>query len=218
MWRKACPALAVILGVGLLLVRRRFAEAEAELECVRAQLGAEVTSAPRQAAPRQVARERAVQEQPAQRQVEQEQAVSQVEPRTPQQPVRQRGQVRQPAGGDEGLTGRGEGLTGGPDELVDLVSAVLVDPNLHTDLRMRLAREIGALLQAAHRDPHGGLVGQTDPESAQAPEDHLPSLLRSVLVDPDLHTDLRMRLYREIPELVRAAHEQARSEPPGASR
>jgi hypothetical protein len=72
--------------------------------------------------------------------------------------------------------------------LVDLVDSVLVDPNLHTDTRMRLHREIGELLRAKHGD-------------------HLPALLHSVLVDPNLHTDLRMRLHREISEMVRGARE-----------
>jgi hypothetical protein len=42
-----------------------------------------------------------------------------------------------------------------PDEdgqLVDLVTSVLVDPNLHTDLRMRLHREITELLRTTHED------------------------------------------------------------------
>jgi hypothetical protein len=41
--------------------------------------------------------------------------------------------------------------------------------------------------------------------------DRVPSLLRAVLVDPNLHTDARMRLYREIPEMVRVATTKHRS-------
>ena len=37
-------------------------------------------------------------------------------------------------------------------ELVDLLTAVLVDPNLYTDLRMRLHREIRAILRAARTE------------------------------------------------------------------
>jgi hypothetical protein len=37
-------------------------------------------------------------------------------------------------------------------ELVDLLTAVLVDLNLHTDLTMRVHREVRAILRAAHAD------------------------------------------------------------------
>jgi hypothetical protein len=40
-------------------------------------------------------------------------------------------------------------------ELVDLLRAVLVDPNLHTDRQMRLHREISAILRSARRDLWG---------------------------------------------------------------
>ena len=36
-------------------------------------------------------------------------------------------------------------------QLVDLMTAVLVDPNLYTDLRMRLHREIRQVLASAGR-------------------------------------------------------------------
>ena len=37
-------------------------------------------------------------------------------------------------------------------ELVDLLAAVLVDPDLHTDRIMRLHREARTILRAAHED------------------------------------------------------------------
>ena len=37
-------------------------------------------------------------------------------------------------------------------ELVDLLTAVLVDLNLHTDLIMRVHREVRAILRAAYAD------------------------------------------------------------------
>jgi hypothetical protein len=40
-------------------------------------------------------------------------------------------------------------------ELADLLAAVLVDPNLHTDLRMRLHREIRVVLARAHGSSSG---------------------------------------------------------------
>jgi hypothetical protein len=39
--------------------------------------------------------------------------------------------------------------------VVDLLTAVLVDPNLHTDTRMRIHREITALLERTHRELRG---------------------------------------------------------------
>ncbi len=95
--------------------------------------------------------------------------------------------------------------------LVALVSAVLVDPNLHTDLRMRLHEEITDLLHAAREQPP-----ITHPPHHREPapaSQHLPDLMHAVLSDPNLHTDMRMRLYQEIPELVRAAREHAAPAP-----
>ncbi len=42
-------------------------------------------------------------------------------------------------------------LAGEDKRLVDLLTAVLVDPQLHTDTRMRLHREISEILQTPAR-------------------------------------------------------------------
>jgi hypothetical protein len=92
-----------------------------------------------------------------------------------------------------------------PDDrdLVDLLTAVLVDPNLHTDRRMRLHRQVSAILRAAQDDLYeDARVYQDAPEG---PDDQLPDLLTAVLVDPNLYTDLRMRLHREIRAVLGAA-------------
>ena len=99
-------------------------------------------------------------------------------------------------------------------QLVDLVASALVDPNLHTNVRMRLRRELTELLRSAHQDLHRPATGEA-PRSSQTPEDgELPKMLQAVLVDPNLHTDQRMRLHAEISELVRTArqHNAERSE------
>jgi hypothetical protein len=85
--------------------------------------------------------------------------------------------------------------------LVDLVMDVLVDPTLHTDTRMRLQEEITRLLHTTHAEiPH---IHQGRPTSPPAQHEHDPAgLLTSVLVDPNLHTDLRLRLHREIANAV----------------
>jgi hypothetical protein len=83
-------------------------------------------------------------------------------------------------------------------ELVDLLTAVLVDPNLETDLIMRLHREVSAILHAAREDLYGRGAEEPSGSVLQVPDDHLPDLLTAVLVDPNLYTDLRMRLHREI--------------------
>ena len=93
--------------------------------------------------------------------------------------------------------------------LVDVLESVLVDPNLHTDLRMRLHREIAALLRTAHEDLYGPAGREVHERTLAAHGEHLPSVLKSVLVDPNLHTDLRMRLHREIAALLRTAREPA---------
>ena len=88
-------------------------------------------------------------------------------------------------------------------ELVDLLAAVLVDPNLHTDLIMRLHREVSVILRAAHMDLDRSAA---DKPAVEAPDEHLPDLLAAVLVDPNLYTDLRMRLHREIRAVLARAH------------
>jgi hypothetical protein len=94
-------------------------------------------------------------------------------------------------------------MVGGEDrQLVDLVAAALVDPNLHTDLRMRLARQIGELLSAAHSSAYGAAPPDSNERPRQMPDDRLAKWLDSVLVDPNIHTDMRMRVRREISELL----------------
>ena len=94
-------------------------------------------------------------------------------------------------------------------QLVDLVSAVLVDPNLHTDLRMRLHEEISRLLRTAHERSHVVTAHAARHGQVPAPGRHLPDLVQAVLSDPNLHTEMRMRLHQEIPEIVRAAQEES---------
>ena len=97
-------------------------------------------------------------------------------------------------------------------KLVDLVAAVLVDPTIHTDVRMRLHEEITEILRYAHHDIHPR--GTTDsrrrqvPAHAQPPPvdaDGVRDLLTKILIDPNLHTDTRMRLHEQISRLVRDA-------------
>jgi uncharacterized protein (UPF0147 family) len=97
-----------------------------------------------------------------------------------------------------------------PDaHVVDLVASALVDPNLHTDTRMRLYHELTKLLQRKHQELHGIGSGEALP-SSQTPEDgQLPKMLQAVLVDPNLPTDERMRLHNQISEMVRAARQHA---------
>ncbi len=89
-------------------------------------------------------------------------------------------------------------------ELVDLLTAVLIDPNLYTDRRMRLHREISAVLRAVHRDLYGE-SGESRCQALEADSTRLPDLLATVLVDPNLHSDLRMRLHRDIRAILLGA-------------
>jgi hypothetical protein len=98
-------------------------------------------------------------------------------------------------------------LTTEDGKLLDLVRSALVDPNLHTDLRMRLHSEITELLKSTHEHMHG--PGGREAHERSPVE--LPNLLEEVLVDPNLRTDLRMRLHNEIPQLLRAAHQRAKA-------
>lgn len=93
---------------------------------------------------------------------------------------------------------RNRNLQAGDRELVDLLTAVLVDPNLHTDMRMRLHQQVSAILRATREDLYGAIDDAPDPVLAAAGDEDLPDLLTAVLVDPNLYTDLRMRLHREI--------------------
>jgi hypothetical protein len=95
-----------------------------------------------------------------------------------------------------------------PDDhrIVDLVSTALVDPNLHTDTRMRLHEEITQILRRAHEDTYGASGHDTHEQRLADHDHHLPKVLESVLVDPNLNTDRRMRLHQEISELLRDPH------------
>jgi hypothetical protein len=88
-------------------------------------------------------------------------------------------------------------------QLVDLVASALVNPNLHTDTRMRLHRELTELLWRAHKDLRQSGKGADTELEVPTEGGHLPGVLESVLVDPSLHTDARLRLHREIQELLR---------------
>ncbi len=90
---------------------------------------------------------------------------------------------------------------------MDLLAAVLVDPNLHTDRLMRLHREVSRILRAAHRDLYRETGQELPSDAPEAPGDPLPDLLTAVLVDPNLYTDLRIRLHREIRFVLTRARE-----------
>ena len=90
----------------------------------------------------------------------------------------------------------------GDRQLVDLLTSVLTDPNLHTDTRMRLHEEIAEILGRAGEGLNradGDGAHEAAPEQPGGP---LPDALASVLVDPYLHTDTRSRLHQEIAEIL----------------
>lgn len=87
-------------------------------------------------------------------------------------------------------------------ELVDLLATVLVDPNVHTDARMRLHHDIDEILRGAHEDLHGAAGGEAHRRALDAHGGRLSDVLESVLVDPNLHTDTRMRLHEEIASIL----------------
>ena len=86
--------------------------------------------------------------------------------------------------------------------IVDLVASALVDPNLHTDTRMRLQEEITRILRDTHEDTYGSSGHDTHEQRLAEHDHHLPKVLESVLIDPNLTTDRRMRLHQEISELL----------------
>lgn len=101
-------------------------------------------------------------------------------------------------------------------KLMDLVTAALVDPNIHTDERMRLYEEITEIVRNAHQDLHRRVVaaGERHPVNARkqpipTDSDGIRDLLAEVLVDPNLHTDTRLRLHDEISRRLRDAKVRA---------
>ena len=95
------------------------------------------------------------------------------------------------------------------EHLVELVSVALEDPDLDDDLRVRLHAEIGDILRQAHEQAHRPAPPPRYEQSLPPEQSRLPELLASVLLHPNLHTDTRMRLHREIPELVEASRHRA---------
>jgi hypothetical protein len=104
-------------------------------------------------------------------------------------------------------------LTGEDKDLVDLVASTLIDPNLHTDLRMRLHEEVTEILHQTHEELYGTRPASVEHEPSEQSA-RLRDLLAAVLVDPNLHTDARMRLHEDLPELLESArrHTAERSE------
>ncbi len=99
------------------------------------------------------------------------------------------------------------------ERLVELVTEALVDPNLHTDLRMRLHEEISDILKHAHEQVYGPGSHPPYEEPVSADQSKLPEMLTSVLIDPNIHTDARMRLHAEIPALLETARHHAQVGP-----
>ena len=94
-------------------------------------------------------------------------------------------------------------------KLVDLLGDVLVDPNLHTDTRLRLHQEITEILRGADLDMHGPAGHKMHARALEAHGGRLPDLLATVLVDPNLHTDTRMRLHEQITQILDSAGSRA---------
>ena len=101
------------------------------------------------------------------------------------------------------------GLEPADRKLVDLLQDVLVDPNLHTDTRLRLHQEIAEILRQAHIDLHGPAGHEVHARALEANGGRLPDLLATVLVDPNLHTDTRMRLHEQIARILDSARSRA---------
>jgi len=95
-------------------------------------------------------------------------------------------------------------------KLVDLLGDVLVDPSVHTDTRLRLHQEIAEILRGAHVDLHSPAGSDAHARAPEAHAGRLPDLLAAVLVDPNLHTDARLRLHKQIAQILdsAAAHAQ----------
>src|SRR5581483_9140355 len=87
-------------------------------------------------------------------------------------------------------------------QLVRLVNNVLVDPNLHTDQRLRLAHEITGVLRAAHEAVYGPEGSEAQRRAHETRDNHVPSLVEATLVDPNLHTDTRMHLHQQISAIL----------------
>lgn len=104
-----------------------------------------------------------------------------------------------------GLTHRSPALADEDRALVDLVSSALVDPDIHTDTRMRLADEIARLLRTTCQPRGLRASGAGTGDTLAIHADHLPKVLESVLTDPNLHTDTRMHLYDQIREMLVSA-------------
>jgi len=86
--------------------------------------------------------------------------------------------------------------------LVELLSAALVDPQLHGEVHARLRHEISGLLQIAYDDLYGNPGTHAEEPIVVTRGHELPSLLEAVLVDLNLHTDMRAHIHQKIEELL----------------
>ena len=88
-------------------------------------------------------------------------------------------------------------------ELSAKVEAALQDPNLHTDSRLLLRRELIEML--GHHRSHE-VARRATPESAPHLDDgELSRLVDAALSDPNLHTDERLALSRSVAEMLHRA-------------
>jgi len=109
-------------------------------------------------------------------------------------------------------------------ELLQTVTAVLVDPHLAAERRVRFHRALVELLRRTHeeaytaasRKVHAGIPSDGREHAPGQEGPHLSKLLWQVLVDPNLHTDTRLRLHREISQMARSAQEHSATSAEGA--
>jgi len=80
-----------------------------------------------------------------------------------------------------------------------------VDPNLDTDARLRLHHTIAEIVRRAHVDVHGPAGHEVHARALEAQGGRLPDLLATLLVDPNLHTDTRLRLHEQIAQILDSA-------------
>ena len=92
--------------------------------------------------------------------------------------------------------------SGTDQQLVSLVRSALVDPNIHTDTRMHICNQIWELLRV--HSPAASPAHKPHPAAHPPHYEQLPAVLESVLTDPNVHTDTRIRLDWEIRELLAA--------------
>jgi hypothetical protein len=102
-------------------------------------------------------------------------------------------------------------LSSEDQRLVRLVTAALANPRMALDLRESLHEKLTELLTVPLIQGDAGERSTAHQSGPETGPDGVARMLESVLTDPSIHTETRMRLHHEISQLLGPTDTEGRS-------